>query len=408
MVLKKLVDIKNFVRSLIYALKYFVISGMQLPYIHFKSLVLSQYYLYNNDYSKHHIFLKSVLHDYLIRHNPYNDDIVLSILNDNLSFANLDVVNELYSLNSAYIELLSQYLRLYSSFNNAAIVRHVLRKKIISNCNWIVGLLFKNRYMSACIENGDYSRVTPTIYSLNYIFSKRYRDIYKFLFSINVNREKKSISLVGPSKLSDLDIDQIKQSNIIAVTNYNHYLPFIEKTEICFLNHKKLSYLCSENNCNLISRFKTVYTKSKKDYVMLSSLCQSADIMPSANTRSIFFNDGGINSGPNGIQIAIHTLLLIHQYKIFLFGVTSYAKSLDYVKGYDDTIDALKIALSLREHDAIANYLFLKNLISTNLINISEEVTGLYRMSDIHYARVLDKRFPNVNFINHKYNSTPI
>ena len=207
----------------------------------------------------------------------------------------------------------------------------------------------------------------------------------------------KKVAIVGPSAQEYNYGEEIDSFDIVVRTNFS--------------SKNQLDYNLYGSNCD-ISYYNNIWTNSRMEFVRpiipkLKWLCFK-DVSPLNQTN--YFSDSDISKfrflrdcngifkigSPLGIQNIITDLILSEPKSIKLFSITSFLGDRPYSKNYtqyrNNEWKNVYTATSLRLHDLIQNFIFLKSCINIFDIDLCK-ITNQYHSID------LDEYLNRINFI---------
>ena len=220
---------------------------------------------------------------------------------------------------------------------------------------------------------------------LEYEVAKENSETVKKLKKIFCN---KKILLMGPSKIAANvnleDFDLIAVSNTIAISHSgkkkledNRYVIFVN---IGYYNRNatKLVYTAED--------VAAIFIKPIVDQLVFPKF-----VMPSG----LLCND----YGPMGVQNMLYSIFLGGAESIYVTGVTGYLGDEIYrlgVKTYTD--NKQHYANSIRRHEPISNFCFIKNFIDLGLCSGDESFLSIFNNDINKYCNSLDKLYSSYTF----------
>lgn len=273
--------------------------------------------------------------------------------------------------------LIHRYYVLYSEINKGLTYREKFLKHIILNKQNPYLNDLANKELYTYTHQEKQRKTSGTFSNKVLILGPLYESSSK-----NLNlKEFNTLVLINPRKK---DLNLIKNLNIKKIAYFATGRLKKELKEI-------ESIICDFDICCF--KRKEVFVKiSEKKYFQ------------KINTKFellIFDQNMGINDyGFNFLQIAISDLLSKGFEQIYLSGFTLYSSKIVYPKNYFEDREKNLISLSLRTHDPISNFIFIKYFYLKGKINTIDKVDKILSLSVKDYCTKINNLYHHSNQIN--------
>lgn len=220
-------------------------------------------------------------------------------------------------------------------------------------------------------------------------FEKKNRDFKNFI-------KNKNLIFIGPGigNNTGVSIDKI----IVCTNISDEILKFKKNKKISYFSNRRVN-LFKEETKNKINKCDYSIVKSKSSFDKLN--------LKHKNLRFLENKKYFLFGSPMMLQLVLLDLINHNPKKIILKNFDLYTKKKIYRKNYRTEKNQLEInkknILSLRVHDALSNFIFLKNLYLnySNLIILDKKLNNVLRLNLLDYAKILDKNLiNNVSLIN--------
>lgn len=276
---------------------------------------------------------------------------------------NIPEYNKTYFFNKLCIEYLHAIL--FKSFQDAAKLRLMIEKEIISNTKFKI--------------------LTKSFYDLNFnkkkiFFKETSKEFKEFL-------KNKEVVFIGPAIGEKI---KIKKNQIIITTNITNDI-------LKYRNNKKVSYF-SNRRVNFFTK-ETISKIEKCDFSILKSKSSLEKLnlnYQKIKLRVMNENKYYVFGSPMMLQLVLIDLLNHGASKIFLKNFDLYTTKNSYRKNYrtqkSKSDIRIRTFLSLRIHDALSNFIFIKNLYLNfgDKIVFDKKLVKILNLNLINYAKILD------------------
>jgi hypothetical protein len=253
--------------------------------------------------------------------------------------------------------------------------------------NKIIDKFENNLFLKKLIKFG--LKKKQLIFNNFTINKKNNIDFFEFI-------KNKTIAVVGPSHSNKKLGREIDNFDVVVRTNYNintnqPFEIYGEKTNISYYN----SYRVSQKK-------NTIYNLKDQDFWWVF---KSFNDKKKFKNENYFLNSEKfrvaeqpdiemMNSNPMLIQIALHDIICFKPKKIKLFHCDFYTAKHSYNKNYKNFIFNKKEVLeSIRGHEILGNYIYVKNLYEKKIICAEYEVEKILLLNNKAYANLLDEKF---------------
>lgn len=236
-----------------------------------------------------------------------------------------------------------------------------------------------------------------------YKLNKKFKELTKFFLDLNlsknlIKKEKKNnnfkkfikdkeLIFFGPGTGRNLNI---KDDKVIVCTNITDEI-------LKYKINKKISYF-SNRRVNLF-KDKTIINIEKCDYSVIKSKFSFDKLnIVNKNLRYLEARKYFLFGSPMMLQLVLLDLINHGPKKIILKNFDLYSEKILYRANYrtekkNNYEIKKKTTLSLREHDALSNFIFFKNLYLNykNLIILDKKLEEILKLKLVDYAKILDR-----------------
>ena len=213
--------------------------------------------------------------------------------------------------------------------------------------------------------------------------------------------KKASIAVVGPAENDIENGNQIDNFDIVVRTNYNsnYNLPksiYGSKTNVSYYNSFRVrNYL--DDVTKISNKIEWMIFKSYNDNKKYINFSKKNNFNLTNSRIAISPNKILFLSESMSLQIILNDLLNFKAKEIKLFNFDFYAKSIyhkDY-KNFDKNL--FKVSESLRLHESIGCFSFIKSLYNKQLFEADELTSKILNYSTKQYVNKLDNLYGKIN-----------
>lgn len=318
--------------------------------------------------------------------------------------------SEKYELRIVY-----DYFRYYGDF----VVSYLLRMKLLelSVTPEKINKMEMINSLNALLELGRFNEVSSLIenYFDNFIHFDEYFSYQSLVMKPSIDIKKyyegtlsrededfyryingKSVAVVGPSPVEQINGDDIDGFDIVIRTNFRlgsnePIRSYGARTHVSYYNHFRISSRFEEVKRASLSLV-WIVVKGKQDLKKVKEEFTNADlrVRKSFLSHPNFFYD----SAPMAVQTVLGDLLKFSPSRIKLFSTSFYYSQENYNDSYKATsVSNATVSRSLRIHESFSCIAFVRNLYINNAIEVCQTTKEVLDLPPLEYAKSLQLKY---------------